>query len=128
MKTISGFWAGTYAYPNEPTPAVNFDCELRLSGSAVTGQITESHALGQMLVAKITGQVVGSSINFIKRYQTSHSDYLWEIDYTGIVGPKKDEITGIWRVGGRQGTFSMQRDAGELRETEVLEAEDELKN
>ena len=120
MNSISGFWAGVYAYPNDPAPAVNFDCELRQSGAAVTGQITESHAPGQMLVANISGQVAGSSISFIKRYQTAHSDFLWEISYSGIISPKKDEIKGVWRVGARQGTFTMHRDAGELREADSV--------
>ncbi|MEP4053123.1 MAG: hypothetical protein ABJN22_12850 [Litorimonas sp.] len=119
MPTLSGFWAGVYAYPNDPAPAVNFDCELLQSGSVVTGQITESHAPGQMLVANINGHLTGFNISFIKTYQTTHSNFLWEIAYDGTVSPKKDEIIGVWRVGGRQGTFNMHRDAGILRESEI---------
>ena len=73
-----------------------------------------------MLVANISGQIAGSSISFIKRYQTAHSDFLWEISYSGIISPKKDEIKGVWRVGARQGTFTMHRDAGELREADSV--------
>ena len=127
MNGVSGFWAGVYAYPNDPAPSVNFDCEMHQSGAAVTGHITESHGPGQMLAAALTGECTGTSIHFIKRYQTAHSDFLWEITYTGSVSPKKDEIKGVWRVGARQGTFTMHRDAGVLREAEVRETADELK-
>lgn len=114
MKSISGFWAGTYAYPNQIAPPVNFDCELREAAGAISGEITESHCPGQMLVAGISGQLSGNVINFTKRYKTTDPAFLWEIAYSGQVSPKKDHIAGTWRVGGRQGSFEMHRDAGEL--------------
>ena len=121
MKSISGFWAGTYAYPNGIAPSVDFDCELRESGGTVSGEITESHGPGQMLVAGITGQLSGNTISFTKRYKTTEPAFLWEIAYSGQVSPKKDHIAGTWRVGTRQGTFEMHRDAGELQEAKVHE-------
>jgi len=114
MKTISGFWAGTYAYPNDPAPAVNFDCELRQDGGVISGEITESHAPGQMLLAAISGQISGTNIQFIKSYRSAGTSFLWEIAYSGQVSPKKDHIAGTWRVGMRTGTFEMHRDAGNM--------------
>lgn len=123
MKSISGFWAGVYAYPNDPAPSVNFDCELRVDGSVVTGQITESHAPGQMLLANISGQIAGTEISFIKSYQTTQSNFLLEIAYSGQVGPKKDHISGHWRAGMRTGTFEMHRDAGDIRAAKTRQRE-----
>lgn len=121
MASISGFWAGTYAYPNDSAPSVNFDCEMQQSGGVIAGQITESHRPGQMLLAHINGQISGSNISFFKRYKTADSNYRWGISYVGEVSAKKDKITGIWRAGGRQGTFEMHRDAGQLVGAEVRE-------
>jgi len=43
VTSISGFWAGVYAYPMDALPPVNFDCELMQNGSpdiAYSGQIS----------------------------------------------------------------------------------------
>jgi len=126
MKTISGFWAGTYSYPEANAPTVKFDCELRQDGSVISGEITESHRAGQMLLAGISGQLTGQNIQFIKSYRNGGETYLWDIAYSGQVSPKKDHISGSWRVGMRQGTFEMHRDSGELREIETRETADDL--
>jgi len=126
VKTLSGFWAGTYAYPDEPVPSVNFDCELQQDGSKISGQITESHGPGQMLVAAISGQLSGQKIQFIKSYRNGGERFLWKIAYSGQVSPKKDHISGHWRVGMRTGTFKMHRDAGELRQAKTRETADNL--
>ena len=126
MHSLSGFWAGTYAYLESGIPAVQFDCELRQDGSIISGEITESHRAGQMLIATLSGQLMGTKIQFIKSYRAGGSSYLWDIAYSGTVSPKKDHISGQWRVGMRTGTFEMQRDAGELREAETRETTDEL--
>lgn len=128
MSSISGFWAGTYFYPEANVPNVNFDCELHQSGARFSGEITESHAPGQMLVARISGELTGNNIAFIKSYKTTNAAFLWEITYSGQVSPKKDHITGTWRVGGRHGTFEMHRDAGILREADTREVADEIKS
>ena len=78
-----------------------------------------------MLIARISGDLTGRNISVIKRYKTTHTDFLWEIAYSGQVSPKKDHIKGIWRVARRQGTFQMHRDAGELREAHVRETADD---
>jgi len=126
MKSVSGFWAGTYRYPQTYIPNVNFDCELHQSGAAISGEITESHAPGQMLLARISGDLKGNTISFVKSYQTTQPAFLFEIAYSGQVNPKSDHIIGVWRVGGRQGTFEMRRDAGQLREVELRRAADEM--
>ena len=125
MTSLSGFWAGTYHYPQTHIPNVNFDCELHQSGVSVSGEITESHAPGQMLLARISGDLNGDRISFVKSYKATHSAFLLEIAYSGQVSPKKDHITGVWRVGGRQGTFEMHRDVGQLREVELSQAADD---
>ena len=114
MKTLSGFWAGTYGYPDEPVAPVKFDCELNQSGATLSGIITESHGPGQMLVAKLSGQISGQKIQFIKSYVNAGN--IWQIAYSGQVNAEKDYISGIWRVGMRTGTFEMNRDSGELHE------------
>jgi len=126
VKTISGFWAGTYSYPIENAPSVEFDCELRQDGILISGEITESHRPGQMLMAAISGSLSSTNIQFIKSYRNAGETYLWEIAYSGQVSPKKDHISGTWRVGMRTGTFEMHRDAGELLSEEIRETEDDL--
>ena len=126
MNSLSGFWAGTYAYLESGVPAVQFDCELRQDGSLISGEITESHGPGQMLLAAISGQLNGAKIQFIKSYRNGGESFLWEIAYSGTVSPKKDHISGQWRVGMRTGTFEMHRDAGALRKAEIRETADEL--
>ena len=125
MKSISGFWAGTYAYPEANAPSVNFDCELRQDGTLISGEITESHRAGQMLLAAISGGLNGQKIQFIKSYRNGGEAYIWDIAYSGQVSPKKDHISGTWRVGMRQGAFEMHRDAGELREAKTRETADD---
>ena len=125
MKSISGFWAGTYAYLESGVPSVNFDCELREAGGKISGQITESHGPGQMLVAAISGQLSGQNIQFIKSYRGGGASFIWDIAYSGQVSPKKDYISGTWRVGMRTGTFEMHRDAGEIREAKTRETADD---
>ena len=126
MKTISGFWAGTYAYPEASMAPVKFDCELRQDGSVISGDITESHRAGQMLLAEISGQLSGQNIQFIKSYRNGGENFLWDIAYSGQVSEKKDHISGQWRVGMRTGTFEMQRDAGELRDATTRETANDL--
>lgn len=125
MSSISGFWAGTYFYPEANVPNVNFDCELNQSGARLSGEITESHAPGQMLVARLLGDIDGNTISFIKTYKTSDAAFSWEIAYSGQVSPKKNHITGLWHVGVRQGTFEMHRDAGELQDAQIRETADD---
>ena len=117
MKTLSGFWAGTYIYPNDPMPSVQFDCELHQNGGTLSGNITESHRPGQMLVAKLSGQMSGQKIQFIKSYVNAGN--IWQIAYSGQVNAEKDYISGAWRVGMRTGTFEMNRDSGELHEASL---------
>jgi hypothetical protein len=101
---------------------VNFDCELRQNGMVISGEITESHGPGQMLMAAVSGQLSGQNIQFIKSYRNGGEAFLWEIAYSGTLNPKKDHITGTWRVGMRTGTFEMHRDAGALREAKMRES------
>lgn len=122
MKTISGFWAGVYAYPNEPFPPVKFDCELTQSGPVLSGTLTESHAPGQMLAAQLSGQVSGSKIQFIKSYVNAGN--IWQIAYSGQINAEKNHITGMWRVGMRTGAFEMHRDTGKLMDAETERAEE----
>lgn len=127
MKTISGFWAGTYTYPKDALPPVNFDCELTQNGSRIIGEITESHRPGQMLAAGLSGSLRGHTIEFIKSYRQAGPAFLADITYSGQVSPKKNHIAGVWKVGGRKGSFEMHRDAGEIRKALTRETADELK-
>ena len=122
MKTISGFWAGVYAYPNEPVPSVKFDCELSQNGSVLSGTLTESHAPGQMLAAQLSGQISGLKIQFVKSYVNAGN--IWQIAYSGQINAEKTHITGMWRVGMRTGTFEMHRDPGHRANVEIERAED----
>ena len=122
MKSISGFWAGVYAYPNESFPSVKFDCELSQSGSVLSGTLTESHAPGQMLAAQLSGQISGAKIQFIKSYVNAGN--IWQIAYSGQINAEKNHITGMWRVGMRTGTFEMHRDPGTRINAQIERAED----
>ena len=128
MSSISGFWAGTYAYPMDALPPVNFDCELTQNGSRISGEITESHRPGQMLAASLSGTLDGHTITFIKSYHRAGPAFLADIAYSGQVNSKKDHIKGTWLVGSRTGSFEMHRDAGEMRKAKTRETADELKS
>lgn len=119
MTSLSGFWAGAYHYPQESFPSVNFDCELNETAGVLSGEITESHGFRHMLVAVLSGSLVGQHIDFIKSYRNTGDLRLWEIAYSGQINAEKDHIKGVWHAARRQGTFEMHRDVGQFREIEI---------
>ena len=62
---ISGTWLGTYWQNDNPT---RFEATLVMSGNSLSGSILDDNLLGE---SRISGEVVGRSIRFTKRYLTS---------------------------------------------------------
>ncbi len=101
---ISGTWLGTYWQDGQPT---RFEVTFAQGGNALSGSILDDSYLGE---AQLSGEVVGRSIQFVKRYLTSSST---PIVYTGTVAEDANAMTGTWQIGqtgrsllGRRQTFS----------------------
>ena len=91
MADLSGTWLGTYWQWEVPT---RFEVTLLQSGNTLTGNILDDGYLGE---AKLTGEVIGRRVTFVKRYLTGahHS-----VSYTGTVSESEDFMQGEWSISG----------------------------
>jgi hypothetical protein len=87
---ISGAWLGTYWQNDSPT---RFEATLVVGGSSLSGSILDDNLLGE---ARISGEVVGRSIRFTKRYLTSSPT---PIDYVGTISEDANSMSGSWQIG-----------------------------
>lgn len=87
---ISGSWLGTYWQNDSPT---RFEATLVVGDSSLSGSILDDNLLGE---ARISGEVVGRSIQFTKRYLTSSPT---PIDYSGTISEDGNSMSGRWRIG-----------------------------
>lgn len=87
---ISGSWLGTYWQDDDPT---RFEATFSQGGNLLSGSILDDNYLGE---AQVSGEVVGRSIRFTKRYLASspHS-----IDYVGTLSEDANSMSGTWRIG-----------------------------
>ncbi len=125
---VSGFWGGTYYYPEAmlladvgfDTAPVDFDAQLHQDGHQIAGQITEENRFdplaGSLLTAHISGHVAGPILSFEKTY-ISGGAAAHTIIYRGSLSGGGQEISGQWETGGQRGTFVMRRDKGTLKRT-----------
>lgn len=90
MADLNGSWLGTYWQEGVPT---RFEATFLQSGNHLSGSILDDNDLGE---AQLTGEVVGRSIRFTKRYLTS-SPHL--VHYTGTVTEDETMIQGTWNIG-----------------------------
>ncbi len=89
MADISGTWLGTYW---QQGIATRFEATLIQSGNSLTGSILDDSDLGE---AQLTGEVIGRSVSFIKRYISRSQD---TISYTGTLSEEEDYMQGQWNI------------------------------
>lgn len=90
MADLSGTWLGTYWQGEAPT---RFEATLVQSGNALSGSILDDSYLGE---ARISGDVVGRTVRFTKRYLTSSPN---AVHYTGTLSEDENSIQGTWSLG-----------------------------
>jgi hypothetical protein len=91
---ISGTWLGTYWQNGQPT---RFEVTFAQGGNALSGSILDDSPLGE---AQLSGEVVGRSIQFVKRYLTSA---LLPIVYAGTISEDGNLMTGTWQIDAGRG-------------------------
>ncbi len=90
MIDISGTWLGTYWQDDQPT---RFEASLVEGGNTLSGNILDDGWLGDAIV---TGDRLGSRINFTKRYLSGTHE---TVSYVGVIEPSGDSMQGTWRIG-----------------------------
>jgi len=124
LKSLSGFWAGTYWYPDPQYPAVNFDCEFKSDRGTLTGHITEIDIFKPsrrfLLSAKLIGSIIKREVTFLKTYENAGEHYRTPVQYTGKIGLMGRRISGTWDVGVWSGRFVMYRDKGHWRVADTV--------
>ncbi len=106
MADVSGTWLGTYWQEGEPT---RFEASLVQGGTALTGNILDDSYLGE---ARATGEVIGRSIHFTKRYLTRAAA---PIQYSGTISEDENSMQGSWKITGLgSGSWEAQRSGDNL--------------
>lgn len=90
MADVSGTWLGTYWQEGLPT---RFEATFLQSGNAFNGSILDDSDLGE---AQISGEVIGRTIRFTKRYLTRSGE---TVSYTGSLSEEEDFMQGNWSLG-----------------------------
>jgi hypothetical protein len=86
---ISGTWLGTYWQKGQPT---RFEATFVQGNNALSGSILDENNLGE---AQLSGEVIGRSIRFTKRYLTSSPI---PIDYGGSINDEENFMSGTWQL------------------------------
>lgn len=87
MADLSGTWLGSYWQWGEPT---RFEMSLIQSGNSLVGNILDDGHLGE---AKLTGEVIGRTIQFSKSYISTKQR---PINYQGTVSEDGETLSGTW--------------------------------
>ena len=85
MADLNGTWLGTYWQAGNPT---RFELVLLYSGNSITGSILDDSYMGK---ARLSGEVIGRRISFLKRYLNSA---FFPVNYTGTLSKGEDYIQG----------------------------------
>lgn len=88
MADLNGMWLGTYWQNGEPT---RFEMTVVQADNSLSGNILDDGPLGE---ASLAGTVIGRSVSFTKRYQTTPAS----LEYTGTLSEEGDFIQGDWRL------------------------------
>lgn len=86
---ISGAWLGTYWQNGQPT---RFEATFVQGNNALSGSILDENYLGE---AQLSGEVIGRSIRFTKRYLSSSPT---PIDYVGTISEDENSMSGSWQI------------------------------
>lgn len=105
MADLSGSWLGTYWQAGIPT---RFEATLIQSGNILSGSVLDDNYLGE---AQLSGEVIGRSVSFIKRYLTTSPD---PVKYFGTVSEDEDYIQGQWKIGRWGGNWEARRSGAAL--------------
>lgn len=89
MVDLNGTWLGTYW--NQGTPS-RFEAVFVQSGNTLTGSILDDNYLGE---ARISGEVIGRSIIFTKRYLITSPT---PVKYNGTISDSGDYMQGEWNI------------------------------
>ncbi|HEU0221436.1 MAG TPA: hypothetical protein VFR34_04380 [Paracoccaceae bacterium] len=118
--SLTGLWAGVYAYPNGLAPPVAFTAWLLEHGGALSGHTSEPNSFGGVraltLIADLAGGRSAAAVSFTKTYRGLVAD---RIRYSGALSADMARIEGRWTIAGpttMQGSFVMIRsDAGRAK-------------
>ncbi|WP_346289196.1 hypothetical protein [Sphaerothrix gracilis] len=91
MANLSGTWLGTYWQGGVPT---RFEATLIQGGNSLSGRILDDSPLGE---AQVSGEVVGRSVSFAKRYLTRKAA---PIQYVGNIAADGNAMQGQWTIRG----------------------------
>ena len=87
MSNLSGVWLGTYWQGGKQT---RFEMTLVQSGNKLIGNILDNGRLGE---AELSGEVVGRTIQFSKRYLMVKQT---PVNYRGTVSEDGNKMSGKW--------------------------------
>jgi hypothetical protein len=104
MVDLNGTWLGTYW--NQGTPS-RFEAVFVQSGNTLTGSILDDNYLGE---ARISGEVIGRSIIFTKRYLITSPT---AVKYNGTISDSGDYMQGEWNISRRDSGPWEARRSGE---------------
>jgi hypothetical protein len=106
MADVNGVWLGTYWQQGMPT---RFEATLVQGGNTLSGRVLDDNHLGE---AQISGEVVGRSIRFTKRYLTTSPHV---VAYTGMLSEDAESMQGQWNIGFlNSGTWEAYRSGEDL--------------
>ncbi|MDF5734584.1 MULTISPECIES: hypothetical protein [unclassified Nostoc] len=104
MADINGNWLGTYWQDEMPN---RFEAAFVQSGNTLSGSILDDNYLGE---ATVSGEVIGRSISFTKRYLVTSPA---SVTYIGIVSENEDYMQGKWNIGFQYSGLWEARRSGE---------------
>ena len=118
-NAFNGSWRGSYSYNPSPTAAAqasnDFTLTLQVSGSQVTGDVTEPNTFGTagvaFLHATIIGQINGDTITFRKTYDGTGGQTHF-VDYTGTIDRLTNTISGTWIIPPASAAIQAAQSAG----------------
>lgn len=120
---IAEKWHGFYFYANKKS--VPFDMQIQVANGIVVGQTSEKIVSSNGSVnekhAKISGNVQGKIISFIKTYD-GNGGWSHSVEYRGDISADGTEMTGTWRLGIGRGSFTASVDT--IKPTPVYTSSD----
>jgi len=112
--SLTGTWQGQYSYPAGQSPEFFTATLLErpgLLGGSIQETLRHGKLAGRTFYASVHGKREGSSVNFLKTYETPPRQH--SVQYQGIVNADGTEIEGSWTIpGALSGRFLMIRASG----------------
>jgi len=120
VTNLSGFWMGSFSYPDcfEPVP---FSAEIRDLDGQLAGVTEEPHewASGEEAHGTLSGHRSGPHVQFTKIY-IHQEDYPDPVHYHGTLDEDECELAGEWDIPGVwSGSFLMTRPKPEKAKAEA---------